>query len=143
MGNSNFKPRNLIEWSEPCNNFINLYLAKKQEVLECSNDLVWEEYICLKNNNALLYLNKMNILLQKSIFELVLTPPNFDDNYITKCQQSLRMIECLYEQNFLEFINKYENEIDTTNINLKYDVNIILNIKFISYPSFINYEINI
>lgn len=152
MGNANFKPRSLSTWSEPCNKFINKYLSAKQEILECTNDEIWlSEYDKVKDNESLLFINTMDLNLQNDIFSLVMMAPSFNPDAM-KQDQSLRMIELLYEQKFLEFLQRiYNNDIlslDTSNINLYcdtkngYNVQVMrISIKIKSHPSFLVYDI--
>jgi hypothetical protein len=149
MGNTNFKERTLEEWGEPCNKFINKYLSRKQSITGMTSIEVWlAEYPQLKNNLALKYINTLDTSLQDGIFILATMGPNLTPLNVTfKEEQVLKMLEILYERQFISFVDGiYKKNVVSLNVNsmaVHYDSkNIKIVIDINGFPSYLVFDIN-
>lgn len=111
MGNGNDKQNVLSEWSSVLGPFINNYLEKKHKTVDNYYDNTRENYRILKENEALKYINNLDIKLQEGLILLSEMAPNLSCDIITfKEEHQLKMLELMYIKQFislLENVNKY------------------------------------
>lgn len=161
MGNTNLKLNDVTGWTGPCTVFIKQYLAKKHCTIDNNIDYSESNYNMIKTNPALVYINGMAEELQNALFIMSDMGPNLSAADVTfKEEQRLLMLELLYEQKFIEFLEEKSKtmklKLDTKGITVNYDIQVIenklssntttiKNIKIIieleNYPSYLTYDI--
>lgn len=104
--NDHFTRRELEGWNKPCLDFINNYIASHSAITSVDANSVWNAfYSQLVNNDALRYLNSLEIPFQTKILSICKSGPNFKPGCIVTTEEIiLTTLNFIHSKGFIDKI---------------------------------------